>query len=638
MCGIAGWIGLGDSNVPGSIERMQQAMASRGPDGSGTWRGQHVVLAHQRLSIIDVAGSAQPMTNEDGSVVVSFNGEIYNFQQLRRRLSARGHRFKTSGDTEVLVHLYEESGADMVQELDGMFAFTLYDGRRHALLLARDRIGIKPLYYWHSQTTGELLFASDLAAMLANPATPRRMSKHALSQFLHFGYAIHPESWLEEVRQLGPGETMEWWKGEVKKKAYFQWNYEPDESLGDADRATASLQESLQSAVASHLVADVPLGSFLSGGLDSATVSGFANQARRSAGSPVDSFTVRFWVDAFDESMRARSIAGDLGTHHTEIDASQLQFDRAFMNQFVRSLGEPFGDTSSLAVYILCLQARPFVKVALSGDGGDELFLGYRGLTKQRLARHLRMAPRVMRQTAVRLSARRSAGWPRRLNKYLNLSLQDDAGIIIDWARRWEWDALAALLGKGLFEELFCTDNPLFPEVRAKIGQGATGGFSEQQMQFHMLVDLPCDCLFKVDRMSMAHGIEVRVPILANSMLTYGQRLPLSMRSRNGRTKEPLRTVAEALSPTVATPSPKHGFGFPLDAWICRDLPTYWREWEVTARLGAAGFNRTELDRLVQVYEQSAREGRGYNARSLASRLFDLLLLDVWMENYGVVV
>lgn len=617
---------------------MLNRLKKRGPDDNGVWRGEGnlSVLGHTRLSIIDVGGSVQPMMNEDGTIILTYNGEIYNYQDLRRFLVARGHSFRTQGDTEVLVHLYEEYGPRMVEHLDGMFAFGIYDVRAHSLLLARDRIGIKPLYYWHNPVAGELLFASDMSAMLANRAVPRRLNQRALAQFLHFGYVVHPDSWLKQVHQLEPGHTLEWKEGKLKVSKYYEWSYAPQPELASIEKAAAKLRETLTDSVTSHLIADVPLGSFLSGGLDSATVTGLAQQAREKAGGAIDAFTVRFWT--WDESPRARAIAGDLGTRHTVIDAEQLQFDRSFIDSLLDGLGEPFGDTSALAVYLLCQQARPFVKVALSGDGGDELFYGYPGLMKQRLARRFRLAPSPLRRMSASLTAGSSVEFPRRLNKYLRLSLLDDQGVIIDWARRWEWSELHALLGGELFGELFpCQDEP-FPEIRSLIGRGETGGFLAQQIRFHMKVVLPCDALVKVDRMSMAHGLEVRVPMLANKMLQYGERLPLSIQLQAKRTKEPLRTLAETLSPTLAQPSPKWGFGFPLDMWMRGKLAQYWREWKLTPVLSKVGFQAAEIDRLVACYAQLNGTAEGYDSRALSMRLFDLMLLAVWIDNYQISV
>jgi asparagine synthase (glutamine-hydrolysing) len=640
MCGICGWIGHQPGAAQQHINRMVAVLKRRGPDDQGQWSGSgnRVVLGHTRLSIIDLGGSIQPMANEDETVIVSYNGEIYNYQVLRKFLIDRGHTFRTQGDTEVLVHLYEEYGSAMVEHLDGMFAFAIYDTRNHTLLLARDRAGIKPLYYWLNPETQELLFASDMGAMLANPVIPRRLNKNALAQYLHFGFVVHPESWLEQVCQLEPGQMLTWNSGRIELSKYYEWRYDPSADLANLRTASTELYHVLCESVESHLIADVPLGTFLSGGLDSATISGFAQKVRQESGKPVNSFTVGFWLKEYDETARARAIARDLGTHHTEIPAKELRFDRAFMDSLVDALGEPFADTSALAVYLLCQQARPYVKVALSGDGGDELFLGYQFLMKQRLARRFRVAPAALRRGGVRLTNSSQNTVPRRVNKYLRLSLLDDPELIIDWHRRWEWDALQAVLGDDLFHELFPCSEKLFSGLHKWVGTGAKGGFMEQQMNFLISVVLPCDFLFKVDRMSMAHGLEVRVPLLANRMLEYGSRLSVDMRTQGQRSKEPLRSVAETLSSTVAQPSPKHGFGFPLDQWIHGKFVQYWREWGLTAILARTGMQADALDRLVIKYSQMPDRDYDYSSRVLAVQLFNLMLLAIWLEKHQIEV
>jgi asparagine synthase (glutamine-hydrolysing) len=638
MCGICGWIGNQPLDSLEQIDRMVASLQKRGPDDQNVWcgGGNRVAVGHTSQSINDVGGAPQPMANEDGSIMVSFNGEIYNYQELRRSLIAGGHSFHTQGDTEVLVHLYEEHGPSMVEHLDGMFAFALYDARRHRLLLARDRIGIKPLYYWFDPDTGSLLFASDMAAMLANKTLPRRLNRQALAQYLHFGFVIHPTSWLEQVHQLEPGQIAVWDGGEFALSTYYKWRYEPRPEFANRKTATAQLSQTLYDSVTSHLIADVPLGTFLSGGLDSAAISGFAQRVRQQSGSKINSFTVGFWLDEYDETTRARAIARDLGTQHTEIQAQALEFDRAFMDSFIDGLGEPFADTSALAVYLLCKQARAHVKVALSGDGGDELFLGYQFLLKQRLARRFRVAPTALRQIGTRLTTGIRSTVPRRLNKYLRLSLLDDPELIIDWHRRWEWEDLCTILGGELFEDLFPRSEKLFSSLHDWIGAGETGGFVEQQMRFWMLVVLPCDFLFKVDRMSMAHGLEVRVPMLANRMLEYGGQLPLDMRRHGRRTKEPLRSVAESLSQTVAQPSPKHGFGFPVDQWIHQSFARFWREWDLTAVLASVGMQAEALDRMVTQYSKLPYSAYNYESRASAAQLFNLMVLGLWLDRHHI--
>ena len=632
MCGICGWIGNGTVGQGPEIEGMVRALMPRGPDDSGLWRGKRpVVLGHTRLSIIDVDGSRQPVENEDGTVVATFNGEIYNFQELRRELSARGHRFRTAGDSEVLVHLYEEHGAAMVERLDGMFAFAIYDQRRHSLLLARDRIGIKPLYYHLGTGSESLIFGSDLRAMLAHPAVPRQLESAALAQYLHFGYVVPPLTWLAGVAQLLPGQLLEWRPGHARTSRYYEWQYDPDPMLDDVDQAREALSATLASSVSSHLIADVPLGAFLSGGIDSAAVAGAAQRARPSGAVPLHSLTVGLRGTELDESARADAAARLLGTRHTLVEGERLPFGLASLVRLVDALGEPFGDDAALSMDVLCREARQHMKVALSGDGGDELFLGYGGFRKQRLARRLRLAPRPLRQAMARFPSG-SSDVARRVRKYSTLSLHDDPGLIVGWARRWEPAMLATLVDPALHGTLLPNRREAFPEIRRLIGNGERGGLGEQQLRFHMLVDLPCDCLLKVDRVSMAHGIEVRVPLLSNAMLDFGSRLPLGQRRAGRRDKEPLRSVAESLVPSVRAPSPKMGFTFPVDGWMQHGLADVWREAGIVRTLGRLGFSHPELERLIRRYAAAGPADHDFAVRHLASRLYDLTLLGLWAD------
>ena len=637
MCGIAGWIGVAPDAASAGVERMVAALGARGPDDAAVWRGEApVVLGHTRLSIIDLAKSRQPMANEDGTVLVVYNGEIYNFAELRRDLLARGHRFRTEGDTEVLVHLYEEHGAGMVERLDGMFAFGIYDARRHTMLLARDRIGIKPLYYWWDPSSGSLLFASDLRAMLAHPATPRRLEHQALAQFLHFGFVVHPLTWLRGVAQLAPGTLAEWRQGELRLSQYYAWEYRPDERLATAAAAEDALRERLTACVESHLVSDVPLGSFLSGGLDSATVTALAQQARAAHGGTLHSMTFGLEGSVMDETERARATARSIGTDHAEVEGRALPFSTGAWEHLLDGLTEPFGNNGALSMYILCRSAREQVKVALSGDGGDELFLGYAGIRKQRFARRLQRLPMPLRRALASLPAA-GPDVVRRSGKYARLSLRDGAGLVIEWARRWEPGVLRSLLEPAQHARLFPAGDQSFPAIRDLVGEGATGGFAEQQIRFFMLVDLPCDSLFKVDRMSMLHGLEVRVPMLANDMLAFGAELPLERREVEGSGKQPLRAVAEALVPSLARPSPKKGFSFPVDAWMQRGLGALWRDRGIVPALAGAGFRADALETLIGRYAAGANvPTRRFELRLLANRLYDLTVLGLWLEREGI--
>jgi len=636
MCGIAGCIGVGRPSGFAEMNRVMESLRFRGPDECGRWEQNNVVLVHTRLSILDLGGSQQPMTTPDGQIAVTFNGEIYNYRELRRMLTARGYQFRTQGDTEVLLYLYLDRGDQMVDALDGMFAFALYDKRTHRLLIARDRIGIKPLYYMQSQTCKSLVFASDLAGMMANPAVERVLNPGALSQYYRFGYTYAPHTWLRDVKQLEPGSLAVWSNGVVEHRRYYSWTYRPDDNLRDHKRAIDTLTETASEAVTRHLVTDVPLGTFLSGGLDSTAVTALANSSVFAKQETIQSFTMRFADAMYDESARARAIATRLGTVHTETIAEQLPFSRASVDRLVRHLGEPFGDTSLLAVFMLSEQTRRHVKVALSGDGGDELFLGYGGLRKQLVARRLRAIPSwIRRRMSDVLRHKDNNTLLRRVRKYVTLSLLSDTRLLADWTSRWSDSDVAALMNDDLGAQVFAHRQQENAEIDSILGAGADG-YVGRQMRFHMHIDLPNCCLFKVDRMSMAHGVEVRVPLLANAMLDYAQVLPADSRVVRGRTKEPLRSLAESLCSVVAEPSPKRGFDFPVDTWVSRDLYRSWYDWEITQTLKGAGFCGAALNDLVNSFGTEQSNLSRFEKRRLGGVLWELLMLGVWMQNFKV--
>ena len=638
MCGICGWIGKAEGLESEYLPRMIDAIGKRGRDGRGLWvdkRGR-AALGHTRLSIIDIDGSAQPMSNEDGTIIVTFNGEIYNYRELRALLKSRGHVFKTEGDTEVLVHMYEEFGSELVRQLDGIFAFCIYDSLKQVALLARDRIGVKPLYYYEDPQREYLIFASDLWGMLAHPLVPRSLNCRALAQYLHFGYAVQPESWLTEVRQVRPGECIVRKDDRSRVFRYYEWTYEADEGLADRGRALQTLKQTLEESVALQMVADAPLGTFLSGGIDSTVVTALAQREREKSGDRIRSCSVKFWTAELDESERARAIASAIGTDHQEIDAIRLPFNRAVMDRVVEAMGEPFGDTSALGVLYLCESVARHLKVTLSGDGGDELFFGYTGLRKQRLAAALRSSPAVARQFLISIAGNMRCDPIRKLKKTCELSLLDNAGLIIEWHRRWDQRELDEAVDRDAIGAAPIGGSDCFPEVREIVEGPRPRSLAESQMAFHMHVDLPCDCLFKVDRMSMASGLEVRVPLLSNMMLKFAERLPARVRSSWKRTKEPLRSLGESLCPVLRERFRKRGFSFPLDAWLGGSLAQNWRDWQISSCLALIGFNSASIDAMVREYDEQQRAPSGFRRRSLARRLFDLMVLGLWVERTGV--
>jgi asparagine synthase (glutamine-hydrolysing) len=557
MCGIAGFAGRlsGDASAE-RLRAMCDAIVHRGPDEAGYLSRPEIGLGlgMRRLSIIDLAGGSQPIGNEDGSVQVVFNGEIYNFRELRAGLERRGHRFATHTDTEVLVHLYEEHGDGLVEHLRGMFAFALWDARGERLLIARDRLGIKPLYYWPTPD-GALAFASELKSLLRLDGFPGAIDARAMSEYLALGYVPEPRSIYAGVRKLPPGHRLVWRAGEpLRAERYWSPLREVDESIGVAD-AVAEIRRLLAEAVRYRLIADVPLGAFLSGGIDStAVVAEMARQMDR----PVKTFSIGFEEPEFNEAPHAAAVARALGTEHTELivrpDADAL-FER-----IVHGFDEPFADSSAIPTLLVSQLAAEHVKVVLSGDGGDELFGGY---TRYRdfVARG-RVLPAPLRRALGALARRLPHGalGRNRLLEYSRGMRGRYAGMVANAlspaeggvAREHVVRAGASMdaLLEPWFERVDSYDPALQPSL--------------VDLQSY----LPGDILTKVDRMSMAVSIEARVPLLDHHLVEFASTLPMRLKLREGTGKWIFREALRGLVPDFVFEKRKQGFGVPLKPWM----------------------------------------------------------------------
>jgi asparagine synthase (glutamine-hydrolysing) len=568
MCGIAGLLYTDPSRPvnPDVLRAVGRSIAHRGPDAEGFLNEPGLGLVHRRLSIIDLSGGSQPLGNEDGSIQVVFNGEIYNFQELRRGLEARGHRFRTHSDTEILVHLYEDEGERLVERLRGMFAFALWDRPRRRLLLARDRLGIKPLYFYRDAE--KLLFGSELKAILAYPGIGREVDVEALEDYLAFGMVPGSRSIFRRIEKLPPAHTLMVRATELDTapRRYWRLHVEPDHRPS-AEEWQEAVSAKLQEAVRLHLIADVPVGAFLSGGLDSSIV--VASSASAVQG-PMQTFSIGFREESFSELPYARQVAERFGTRHTEEivtpDAVALLEDLAWYYD------EPFADSSAIPTLVVSRLAARSVKVVLSGDGGDEAFGGY-----ARYAHDLKEA--AIRERLPLWLRRRVLGplagvWPkadwlprplRAKTLLTNLSLDAGAAYANTMSicrpplrrRLLAPDIAAGLNGHRpgqLLEADYATARP----------EDALGGM----MAADVGTILPDDFLVKVDRASMAHGLEVRPPLLDHELMELAARIPASYKVRGGETKWMLKQAFASRLPDAAVNRPKHGFELPIDAWL----------------------------------------------------------------------
>lgn len=555
MCGIAGFAGIDTPGEPARarLERMCEAIYHRGPDSAGYFVAPGIAMGMRRLSIIDVSGGQQPICNEDGTVTVVFNGEIYNHHELRARLQRAGHRFSTHCDTEVLVHLYEEGGPDMVGQLHGMFAFSIWDATRGQLLLARDRTGMKPLSY--RAHGGGIEFCSELRSLWAADSSALRILPAAVMQYLAFGYVPDPLTIFSGVRKLPPGHLLTWSAATgISVRRY--WHVPaPSETRVREEDLIGAIRSRLDKAVASHLESEVPLGAFLSGGLDSSTV--VALMAKH-AGGRVQTFSIGFAEEEYDESAAARVVARELATVHTELLVKPDV--EAIFDSVAAMFDEPFADSSAIPTFLVAQLAREQVTVALSGDAGDELFGGY---TRYRslLARDPNPAS-VLRASVGKAALRLPHVFPWR-NRLIDLG-------------RSRWGQYAATVTQpirreegGVAARRHAADAAWIDEqLREKLAVVCGWDFAAAMMQVDIGTYLPGDILTKVDRTSMAVSLEARVPLLDAELVDLALRIPGHLRVTATESKRLFRRAIAGIVPTSVLDRPKRGFEVPLGRWF----------------------------------------------------------------------
>lgn len=630
MCGIAGIIAGDGARVVDTalVERMCDALAHRGPDGAGVWSEPGVALGHRRLSIIDLAGSAQPMLSADGSSVIVFNGEIYNFRELRRELEGAGFVFRTAGDTEVILAAYAQWGPDCLTRLEGMFAFALYDCRRRRLFLARDRLGVKPLYHARLPD-GSIAFASELKGLLAHPLLPRRISKPAVDAFLAWGYVPDSHAILEGVHKLpaghswlieegkSPGAPQRWWDVDFTARA----------AESEAD-LSEELRHLLREAVQSRMVADVPLGAFLSGGVDSSTVVALMSEA---SAAPVQTCSIGFDVAAVDETSHARKVAAQFGTDHHERIVGQDDFGA--IDSLAAMFDEPFADASALPTWRVCQLARERVTVALSGDGADEAFAGYRRQVFHHHEERVRnVLPQALRGPVFGGLGRfwPKADWaPRPLRAkatLLALAASGEEGYARGLSAMAQ-EARHALYSPGFVRALggFRAEDELVTLMRGAPARSGLDAAQYADLKFW----LPGDILTKVDRTSMAVGLEAREPLLDHRLVAFAARLPEAMRV-NGRTgKYLLKRAMEGRLPHDILYRPKQGFVTPIAEWLRGPLAAEARRIATSGVLTETGFfTAPALTELAEAHTSGRRD----NSRGL----WQLLMLERSLIHLGV--
>ena len=620
MCGIAGIVNLTGRPVDEALLRAMTAVqAHRGPDGEGIVCRGGAGLGHRRLAIIDLATGDQPMASDDGAIQIVFNGEIYNFRELRRELESRGARFATTSDTEVILRAYETDGPACVTRLRGMFAFAILDERARRLFLARDRAGIKPLVYaWDGQ---RLLFASEIKGILEDPGVPRELDWDALGDYLTYHYVPAPRTIFKAIRKLPPASTLllPLEGGEPVVSRYWSLRFAPDARVTEQEWIER-LRAELADAVQSHMVSDVPIGAFLSGGVDSSTVVALMAQA---SSAPIRTFSIGFDEADFDELRFARQVAARYGTDHYELVVKPNALE--VLPKLAWHFDEPFADSSAIPTYYVSKITREHVTVALSGDGGDENFAGYRRYA-QALALHERLdsgTGRLARPLCRLASALLPTGAPGQawagllgvgpLERYFRL---------VTYQRR---ETLRRLLSDE-FADLArsAADPAVFSRLASEAG---APDYVSTLQHIDIATYLPDDILAKVDRTSMAVSLESRVPLLDHRLMELVATIPSGFKLRGGTGKYLLkRAMANDLPPEILTRK-KMGFGVPLGAWFRRELRDMTRD-----AAGAAGAAARHLPRTSEVDTLLATHDAG--RRDCSARLWSLICFELWMRQW----
>ena len=621
MCGIAGFA---DKTPTASrrdsdfslVHGMCEVIRHRGPDDEGIHVEAGAGLGMRRLSIIDLSTGHQPIHSEDESTWIVFNGEIYNYRELRKELEALGHRFYTSSDTETIVHAYEQWGDDCFARLRGMFGIALWDRRTRTLVLARDRAGIKPLHY--TEHGDRLYFGSELKSLIAAGAVDGTIDVEALDHYLSFLYTPRDRSIFRGVRKLPPGHVLRWRSGQIDVRPY--WQISARESFaGSAADAAVALRDVLADSVRAHMISDVPLGAFLSGGVDSSAVVGLMAEASE---RPVKTFSIGFEDPQFNELEHARVAAKHFGTDHHEFIVRPDGL--GILDQMIEHFDEPFADSSAIPTWYVSEIARRHVTVVLSGDGGDELFGGYdRYLPHPRVERFDHMPVPGRRAIAARVWPWLPDGVPGK--NFLRHVARDDDGRFLDSVAYFHDDE---------------KDDLYTPEFRASLdgpsAQATLGRhfarFRElparsRMMRFDFETYLPEDVLTKVDRMSMAHSIESRVPLLDNQVIDFAATLPAHFKIHNGRRKHVFKEAIKDLVPSALLDRKKQGFGIPLGVWFRGGLTSVFGDILGSARTRQRGYFRTSfVDRLVQEHVSGRRDH--------TLRLWQLLVFELWHRHY----
>jgi len=622
MCGLAGFAGKGNE---GDLRRMIAKLRHRGPDNEQVIVRDGVGFGHARLSIIDPAPEAnQPFFSADGKLMIIFNGEIYNFLELRERLEvSNSQRFRTSSDTEVILALYAIHGEDLLQHLSGMFAFAIYDFEKRKLVVARDRLGEKPLYYAHEGDT--VVFGSEIKALLPHPAVSRDIDLQGLHQYLTFDYVPGPRSIFGKIHKLEPGSYFVFQDGQLKNKKY--WDIRFGQSTLSFEEATHEFSRRLEESVAGKLISDVPLGFFLSGGIDSSTVAYFA---QKNSSTRIRTFSVGFENASYDESAYARQVAEQLGSLHTSEVLTEKEAVELIPG-IAQQVDEPFADPSIIPTYLLARFTRKNVTVALGGDGSDELLAGYPTFIADRFVRPARALGSVARlalksAAALMPVSDENIGTDFKVAQFLKgLGVSEDYTHPL-WLSSFTPQMTRELWQPSIYKQLSSPDY-LEPVDRIFQSRGDVTGRFHRDALVYCKTYLPDDILFKVDRASMLTSLEVRAPFLDHTLVDFLTSLPEGYKRQGINTKRILKAAMRGKLPDNIIGRPKKGFGIPLSAWLKKDLRKLCDDLLSHSSLSRHGFfNQEYVDRLRREHYTSRKNNR--------KELWNLMIFQLWYDNH----
>jgi asparagine synthase (glutamine-hydrolysing) len=624
MCGIVGIVRNDKSDVDQALlARMCAAIRHRGPDDEGFYFSAAVGLGMRRLAIIDLKSGQQPIHNQDRTAWIVFNGEIYNYRELREQLEKLGHTFYTNSDTEAIIHAYDQYGADCPKHLRGMFAFAIWDERTQELFLARDRVGKKPILY--AQVNGQFIFGSEFSALLQHPDVSRDIDAEALHHYLSFMCVPAPLTAYRAIRKLEPGHSLRYRKGEIKIERYWQPDFSKKVDISEAEAGERAI-EILRDAVKVRLMSEVPLGAFLSGGIDSSAVVALMSEV---SSAPVKTFSIGFEEQDFSELHHARRVAEHVGADHHEFivrpDALEV------LPILVEHYGEPYADSSAIPTYYVARETRKHVTVALNGDGGDESFAGYERYAAMRLAERYHRIPAVLRDTVVRQaielipSSETKRSRVRDVKRFIQAASLEKVERYLRWVSVFDTEAKQDLYSEDFQRETqrLSAANMLDPWFAQANGSGVV----DAALLTDIMTYLPNDLLVKVDIATMAVSLEARSPFLDHHVMEFAASLPEKFKLRGLTTKYLLKRVLKKLLPAENLNRRKMGFGVPIGHWFRGRLQPFLRETllaEVALKRGL--FKPEAVKQLVELHTRGERD--------YSHQLWTLLMLELWFQRF----